>query len=131
MARTILLADKKVTPALSADEPPTGAEMVDITGWWRGNHGPRIVGVALKSDQAGGSSLTGGKVWVSHSGILGGIALELGELDAVMALSTIKGVFRRTFDLGGWEKVGVSGTPSAGSAVTVEFFPIESDGAAQ
>ncbi len=125
MSSNILITSgQKIAVVNSTDEPPTGSEMTALVDWRTPARGTRVAGISLLSSEAGGATFTNGKVWVSHSGIQGGAALLVGPLDTPIALSTVKGYFAPLFDLGGWEKVGVSGTPSAGT-VTIEIFPFE------
>jgi hypothetical protein len=124
-SRSTILDDKKLAVTLSAAAPPT---MVDITAWRSGASGHRVCGLAAKTS-AGSGNLTGpggsggAKVYVSHSQIAGGVPLHIGDLD-VLALATNSGAFRRLFDVGAWEKVGIVGAMSAGTP-DLSVVPLE------
>lgn len=119
MARALMipLFNKAVTLTLSAAEPPAAADMHDITDWHSGAEGPRVAGLAARSS-SGSGDLTSGKVWVSKSDFMEGVPLCIGSLDT-LALATTHGAFRRLFDVGGWEKIGISGSDGAATAELV------------
>lgn len=123
MARALMtpLFERAAAVTLSATEPPAAGEMLTIPDTWKsGPAGPRVVGLAAIMS-SGSGNLTGGKVWVKKTGFAGGLPVHIGDLDT-LALSTAKGAFRRLFDVGGWESIGVSGT---GSDVVLSLVPFE------